>query len=76
MRTKHRAEFQRHLEARGVDTIIHYPIPPHRQPAYREWNGRTYPLTDEIHETALSLPLDITMTDAQRRRVVDACNSF
>jgi dTDP-4-amino-4,6-dideoxygalactose transaminase len=76
VRTKRRAEFQQHLEECGIDTIVHYPIAPHRQPAYREWNAQTYPLTEEIHRTALSVPVDITMTGAEMRRVVDACNSF
>jgi dTDP-4-amino-4,6-dideoxygalactose transaminase len=76
VRTGRRAALQRHLAERGIDTTIHYPIAPHRQPAYREWHGETYPVTEEIHETVLSLPVDITMTDHDRQRVVDACNSF
>jgi len=64
------------FRSRGVGTVIHYPTPPHRQPAYREWNEQVYPLTEEIHETVLSLPVDITMTAEDMRRVVDACNSF
>ena len=76
VRTKRRAEFQRHLSECGIDTIIHYPIAPHRQQAYREWNEQIYPLTDEMHRTVLSLPVDITMTGDELARVVDACNSF
>jgi dTDP-4-amino-4,6-dideoxygalactose transaminase len=76
VRTTLRDAFQRHLRDRGIGTVIHYPTAPHRQPAYREWNGRVYPLTEAIHETVLSLPVDITMTAEDLQAVVDACNSF
>jgi dTDP-4-amino-4,6-dideoxygalactose transaminase len=75
-RTKRRAEFQQHLRERGIGTVIHYPTAPHRQQAYRELNGEVHPLTEDIHQTVLSLPVDITMTAADMRQVVDACNSF
>jgi dTDP-4-amino-4,6-dideoxygalactose transaminase len=76
VRTEQRAAFQRHLASRGIETLIHYPTPPHRQAAYREWSGRSYPLTEEIHESALSLPLDISMSPGQLEAVVVACNEF
>ncbi|MEK7857811.1 MAG: DegT/DnrJ/EryC1/StrS family aminotransferase [Elusimicrobiota bacterium] len=76
VRTPRRDAFQRHLLARGIETVIHYPIPPHKQKAYKEWNGRRYPLSEEIHRTAISLPLDISMSPAAARRVVDACNAY
>ena len=76
VRTSRRAEFQQHLRERGIGTVIHYPTAPHHQQAYREWNGQAYPLTEEIHRTVLSLPVDITMTGEATGQVVDACNSF
>ena len=76
VRTKRRAEFQKHLMDRGIESIIHYPIPPHRQQAYREWNAESYPVSEEIHRSALSLPVDITMTDQETQRVIDACNGY
>jgi dTDP-4-amino-4,6-dideoxygalactose transaminase len=76
VRTADRAALQQHLRDRAIGTMIHYPIAPHRQQAYRAWNGRSYPLTEEIHETVLSLPIDISMSHEDLRQVVDACNSF
>jgi dTDP-4-amino-4,6-dideoxygalactose transaminase len=75
-RTERRDEFQKHLADRCIQALVHYPIPPHRQEAYREWNSTSYPLSEELHRTVLSLPVDITMSEADTRRVVDACNTF
>lgn len=76
VRADDRRGFQRHLSEHGVETLVHYPIPPHQQAAYREWNGRRYPLTERIHETVVSLPLDLSMSRDRQRRVVDVCNGF
>jgi dTDP-4-amino-4,6-dideoxygalactose transaminase len=76
VRTELRDAFQRHLTQHGVETLIHYPIPPHRQTAYREWGDRRYPLTERIHESILSLPLDISMSGERLAAVVDACNAY
>ncbi len=71
-----RDELQRHLAENGVQTLIHYPIPPHRQECYREWNGRSYPISERIHATELSLPISQALTEAEARQVIDAVNSF
>jgi dTDP-4-amino-4,6-dideoxygalactose transaminase len=76
VRAQNREAFQEHLEKKGIRTVIHYPIPPHLQRAYCEWNNERLPVTEEIHRTALSLPIDITMTDDQIRYVVDMCNLY
>lgn len=76
VRTRNRERLRQHLERRGVDTMVHYPIPPHRQQAYREWTGESFPVTEEIHATVLSLPVDITMSDEDVRAVVAACNAY
>ena len=76
VRTERRDEFQRHLLDRGVETLIHYPLPPHRQRAYREWNAESYPVSEELHRSVLSLPVDISMSDPDLRQVVEACNSW
>ncbi len=65
-----------HLKEEGIGTLIHYPIPPHQQKAYAEWNANSYPVTEEIHQTVLSLPLDISMDDEDVARIVEACNRF
>ena len=76
VRTARRDDLQRHLADCGVQTVIHYPIPPHRQPAYSEWHGLSLPVTEAIHDTILSLPMSPVMTDDQVSEVVEAVNSW
>ena len=76
VRCADREAFQAHLTARGVQTLVHYPIPPHKQQAYAHLNEMSLPLTERIHEQVLSLPVDPTMSDADIDQVVAACNSF
>ena len=75
-RSKNRAALQEHLVNAGLQTLIHYPIPPHKQRAYASWNGRSYPITEAIHQQILSLPISPVMTDEQVDRVIKACNLF
>lgn len=76
VRTENRNSFQSYLKNKGIDTVIHYPLPPHKQKAYQEWNKETYPITEEIHNTILSLPVDISMSDDDVIKVVDVCNMY
>jgi dTDP-4-amino-4,6-dideoxygalactose transaminase len=76
VRTHDRDGLKHHLEEAGVGTLIHYPTPPHKQAAYRQWNHESYPITEEIHRTVLTLPTDVSMTSQQKWAVVDACNAF
>ena len=76
VRVNERASFQAHLKAAGIDTLIHYPIPPHRQQAYRDYHHLSLPLTESIHQTVVSLPMGPTMTSAQVEQVIDACNAY
>ena len=71
-----RNRFQDHLASLGIQTVIHYPIPPHRQPAYMEWHGLSLPITEKIHDTILSLPISPVMTDEETDEIVEAVNSF
>lgn len=76
VRTERRDEFVRHLAGRGIQTVIHYPIPPHRQPAYVEWHGLSLPITELIHDTIVSLPISPVLTDAKVGEVVSTVNDF
>lgn len=76
VRTDQRQALQEYLSAAGVQTLIHYPIPPHQQRAYQEWNQRSYPLTEAIHREVLSLPISSVMTDEDVSAVIHACNAF
>jgi dTDP-4-amino-4,6-dideoxygalactose transaminase len=76
VRCGQRDTLQRHLVERGVQTVIHYPIPPHRQECYREYAGLSLPETEAIHNEVLSLPVSPVMTDAQVDEVIAALNDF
>ncbi len=71
-----RDAFQRYLSDKGIQTVIHYPIPPHRQPAYTEWHDLNLPITERIHETIISLPISPVMTDAEIDEVIAAVNGY
>lgn len=74
--TERRDAFQHYLKENGIQTIIHYPIPPHKQEAYREWNDKAYPITEKIHNEELSLPMSPTLTDEQVDYVINVINDF
>ena len=74
IRVQNRTEFQQCLSDNGIQTVIHYPIPPHRQPAYVEWHGLTLPITEKIHEEIISLPMSPVMTEEEVSKVVDVIN--
>lgn len=71
-----RDELQQYLKDNGIGTLIHYPIPPHKQEAYREWNDRSYPITEKIHETELSIPMGPCLTVDQVEYVIQKLNEW
>jgi len=71
-----RDALQQYLAAQGIQTQIHYPIPPHRQACYKTWTTASYPITEAIHQRELSLPLSPVMTDNDVQRVIDAINHW
>ena len=78
VRTNKRTELQKHLTESGVGTMIHYPVPPHLQEAYRELNYQKgdFPIAEMIAETALSLPLFPGITELEIEHVCNAIKSF
>lgn len=76
IRTEHRAQLQTWLNEKGVQTLIHYPIPPHQQRAYSSWAHLSLPITEQLHQQVLSLPLDPTMSQQDIQTVIDAVNGF
>jgi len=76
IRTKKRDIFQEFLTSKGVQTLIHYPIPPHKQKAYKEWNELYLPATERIHEEVLSLPINSLLSKSEISIVIDAVNSY
>lgn len=76
VRSDVRELLQQWLTEQGVQTLIHYPIPPHKQQAYRQFQNCQLPLTEQIHQQVLSLPLDPTMSDEILNKVIAAVNRF
>lgn len=71
-----RDELQAYLKENGVGTVIHYPIPPHKQECYKEWNDRSYPLTENIHAMELSLPMGPTIKKEEVEVIIRLINEF
>ena len=71
-----RDELKSYLAEHGVQADIHYPIPPHRQKAYKEWNALSLPVTEQIHREELSLPVSQVLTNEERRQVASLINDF
>ena len=71
-----RDALQQYLREKDIQTQIHYPIPPHRQRCYAEWNHLSFPITEQISCTELSLPCNEAMTEEEVLQVVDALNAF
>lgn len=76
VRTENRDNFRQYLLDNGIESIIHYPIPPHKQKAFMGWNRNSYPITEKIHNTVLSLPLNAAMTKEEIAKVIEICNAF
>lgn len=76
VRTPERDRLREHLAKAGIETVVHYPVPPHRQQAYSEWSDRTYRISERIHREVLSLPISPLMSDEQARRVICALNNY
>ncbi|MDY0279162.1 MAG: DegT/DnrJ/EryC1/StrS family aminotransferase [Salinivirgaceae bacterium] len=76
IRTPHRNELQQYLTENGIQTLIHYPIPPHKQMAYSGLNELNFPITEKIHEEVLSLPISSVMNEEEIIKVVEVLNKF
>jgi dTDP-4-amino-4,6-dideoxygalactose transaminase len=76
IRCKNRDELQKYLEKNSVQTLIHYPVPPHRQKAYKEYNSLSLPVTEQIHKEVLSLPISQVLSQKEMEFVVETINKF
>lgn len=76
IRCEQREALQAYLAKNGIQTLIHYPIPPHKQHAYSHYSDLQLPLTELIHQQVLSIPLDPTMNDENIAKVIAAMNEF
>jgi len=76
VRAKNRDKLQSFLKKNGIETLIHYPVAPHQQKAYREWKGCSFPITENIHKHALSLPISPVMSLESAVRIAKVTNRF
>lgn len=76
IRTKERDKLQQYLRNNGIETLIHYPIPPHKQEAYKEWNNLSFPITEQIHREVLSLPMSPVLTEKEIDTVINVLNNY
>lgn len=76
IRCKRRDELQKYLTDNGIQTVIHYPIPPHKQECYKEWNNFSFPITEQIHNEELSLPMSPCLKTEEIIKIVNVINAF
>ena len=74
--SSHRDELQQYLLQNGIQTMIHYPLPPHRQECYAEWCSQSFPVSERLHATELSLPLYPALSDTEILSIARAINSW
>lgn len=74
IRHHNRDDLQKYLADNGIQTLIHYPIPPHKQKAYKEWKNFSFPVTEKIHNEVLSLPISQVMSDEEAANVAEVLN--
>lgn len=76
IRTDNRAQLQQYLTDNAIQTVIHYPIPPHKQEAYKEMNDFSFPISEKVHNEVLSLPISPVMNSEEVGKVIAAINNF
>jgi dTDP-4-amino-4,6-dideoxygalactose transaminase len=76
VRTNNRNELQQYLKENEIETVIHYPIPPHKQQAYKELNALSFPISEQIHHTVLSLPISPVLTNEEVNKVISVINKY
>ena len=76
IRTKNREKLQNYLLKNGIETLIHYPIPPHKQIAFKEWKEESYPISEKIHNEVLSLPMGSFLNKKSQTKVIEYTNKY
>ena len=76
IRTKERDRLQTYLLENGIQTVIHYPIPPHKQEAYREMKKDSFPISEKIHKEILSIPISSVQTIEETDVIIGVINNF
>ena len=76
IRTNKRDELQQYLLENGIQTMIHYPIPPHKQKVFEFWNNLSFPITEKIHTEVLSLPMSPVLTIEEVDFIISILNNY
>lgn len=76
VRCQERDKLKNYLEENGIQSLIHYPIPPHKQTAYKELSSQKYPVTEQIHNEVLSIPMSPVLTTTEVSKIITVLNSF
>jgi len=76
IRSPHRNKLQNHLTDQGIQTLVHYPIPPHKQQSYKYLGNLSYPITEQIHKEVLSLPISPVITLTEAEKALHKINSY
>lgn len=76
IQVENRSDLQDYLSSNGIQTLIHYPIPPHKQKAYKEFNHLSFPLTEKLHECVLSIPISPVLTDDEVSKIIELINEY
>lgn len=76
IRTENREELKEYLLKSGIETIIHYPIPPHKQKALQDFNTLNLPITEKIHREVLSLPISSVLSPDEVSHIIATLNNY
>jgi dTDP-4-amino-4,6-dideoxygalactose transaminase len=76
IRTKNSDDLQHYLSENGIQTMIHYPIPPHKQKAFSDWNHLSFPITEKIHKEVLSLPMSPVLIEEEVDFIISILNKY
>lgn len=76
IRTSNRIDLQNYLKENGIETMIHYPIPPHKQKALSNWNNLSFPITEKIHNEVLSIPLNSGLKASELQHIITTLNNY
>lgn len=76
IRTENREQLQKYLLENEIETMIHYPIPPHKQKAFSNWNNLSFPITEKIHNEVLSLPISPVLTMEEVDFIIEILNQY
>ena len=76
IRTSNRIDLQNYLKENAIETMIHYPIPPHKQNAFPNWNQLSFPITEKIHDEVLSIPLNSGLEASEVEHIITILNHY